>query len=232
MIALLLFDIDGTLLLTGGAGQRAMTRAFDEVLGSSRGLDGVALAGRTDRAILDEALAIVRPSLASDDPSLGLLHDRYLSLLETELATPNAAKRVLPGVHELLSALDGRDDVELALLTGNFVEAAEIKLQHFDLWRFFGWGAFGDLDPDRNRLMHHALAEAARRGVGRASGGHVVVIGDTPHDVSCARAGEARAVAVATGGFGRDALVATGADVVLDDLSDTPAVLRALGLQG
>jgi phosphoglycolate phosphatase len=226
---LLLFDIDGTLVATGGAGTRAMARAFADVFQITDALEGVTLAGRTDRAITEDVLA--RRGVSAGVPP-GRFDDfcaAYVACLREEIVRETPAKRVLPGVRSLLGALAGRPDVELALLTGNLEEGARIKLDHFNLWTCFRWGAFGHSVVDRAELMPLALARARERGLGDVSPESVLVIGDTPDDVSCARSGGARAVAVATGPYSRDALLESGADVVLDDLSDLDGFLRLLG---
>ena len=228
MRKLLLFDVDGTLVLTGGAGVRAMNWAFEKTFGPPDALQGVPLAGRTDRAILEEAVARALPGVALDPGRLAVFVDRYLDRLRAEVAVDGPGKRVLPGVRLLLEYLAGRDDIELALLTGNFEDGARIKLEHFDLWRFFGWGAYGGAVTDRNALLPVALAEARARGLTDLDPASVFVVGDTPSDVACARSGGARAIAVATGPYDRAALSASGADEVLEDLSDPEAFLQAL----
>src|SRR5439155_14506603 len=154
--------------------------------------------------------------------------DAYLAHLSTELDRPGPRKGVMPGVRRLLDELAARPDVYLALLTGNYEEAARVKLEYFDLWRYFRCGAFGDDAPDRNGLLPKALAVVRARGGPAVSPADTVVVGDTPLDVACAAAAGARSIAVATGGYDVDALRAAGADVVFDDLSDTDAVLMAM----
>jgi phosphoglycolate phosphatase-like HAD superfamily hydrolase len=223
---LVLFDIDGTLVLTGGAGRRALERAFAEVSGRAVSLDGIPFAGRTDRRIVADMLdrAGARARLA-DEPWLERLRETYCRYLEEELTAEDRPGRlVLPGVRELLDALAARDDTVVALLTGNFEDGARIKLSHFGLWRYFAWGAFGDAVEDRNALLPVALDLARARGLTFASH-RTFIVGDTPLDVACARAGGVRAVAVATGGFAPAVLAAAGADVVFEDLGDTRAVL-------
>ena len=119
-----------------------------------------------------------------------------------------------------------RDDMALGLLTGNFEEGARIKLQHFDLWKYFRCGAFGDDASDRNHLVPVAMQRARDCGLVDASPSDVVVIGDTPHDIACARAVGATPVAVATGSYSVDQLRGAGADIVFKDLSETEAVVR------
>jgi phosphoglycolate phosphatase len=225
---LLLFDIDGTLVLTGGAGKDAMARALTEVFGISHPLAEVALAGRTDRAILEDALAAAPGGPVPIDGRLSRFQDAYFARLAEELTLPRPHKRALPGVDALLDRLSRRDDVVLGLLTGNFRESARLKLGHFDLWRYFAWGAFGDT-PDRNALVPVAVQCARDHGCpDLESPAAVVILGDTPHDVACARNAGATSVAVATGCFSMDELRAAGADVVLPDLSRTDDVVRLL----
>jgi phosphoglycolate phosphatase-like HAD superfamily hydrolase len=133
----------------------------------------------------------------------------------------------MPGITALLDTLERRDDVFLGLLTGNFADAARIKLEHFDLWRYFRCGAYGDDAPDRNELVTVALARARECGTDRFD--RIFIVGDTPHDVACAAAGNATSIAVATGGFDVHALRAAGADVVFEDLTDAEAFLRVIG---
>lgn len=227
MAKLVLFDIDGTLVLTGGAGLRAMNRAGKTVLGAANILDGVPVAGRTDWSILHDALARIGHSL--DDDLFARLKETYVGYLREEIVHPGTGtKAVMPGIAELLPALRSRDDMILALLTGNFAEGARIKLEHFDLWHYFECGAFGDDAADRNALVPFAVERAVGCGYPAVAYEDVFVIGDTPHDVACARAVGAVAVAVATGGYEVNALRATGAPHVFEDLSDTEAVLRVV----
>lgn len=223
---LLLFDVDGTLILSGGAGMRALTRAFEEIFGAPQGFDGVATAGRTDPVILDEALA--RQGLSADAPGRARFHDRYCELLAREILLPGPRKGIMPGVRSLLDTLEARAVIRCALLTGNFARAARLKLEHFDLWRYFACGAFGDDHPDRDCLVPVAVERARAIGASIASMSDVVVVGDTPLDVRCAAVVGARAVAVATGSFDQATLKASGADAVFPDLTDRDAFLRAI----
>ncbi len=223
---LVLFDIDGTLVLTGGAGVRAMTRAFEAVFQVPDAFRGVVMAGRTDQAILLEALE--RAGRRVDGSALAAFQREYVEALREEIRRPSPEARAMPGVRELLGALAARPDVYLGLVTGNFAHAARIKLAHFDLARYFAWGAFGDDAREREALVPIALARAAAHGVPPVPRDRVFVVGDTPSDVRCARAAGARAVGVATGPYDATALRASGADYVLADLADTRAALAAL----
>jgi phosphoglycolate phosphatase len=225
MSSLVLFDIDGTLVLTGGAGMRALNRACEEVVGLANALDGVPLAGRTDWIILHDTIAKVGRSL--DDQLFHRLRARYLVYLREEITERgHGAKGVMPGVRELLGALEARPDVFLGLLTGNFEEGARIKLEHFDLWRFFRCGAYGDDASDRNALVPFALNRARTCGLPDLPQQNILVVGDTPHDVACALAVGAVPVGVATGSYTVDQLRTSGAEIVFDDLSDTTAFLE------
>jgi phosphoglycolate phosphatase len=224
---LVLFDVDGTLCLTGGAGGRAMTIAFEEVFGVCDGFAGIPMPGRTDQNILMDA---IKRLAHETDPALeSRFRDRYLVYLREEVKESGRGRNgVMPGVRELLDALTARDDVVLGLLTGNYMGGARIKLEHFGLWHYFRCGAFGDDAHERNELVPVAVGRARECGAGEFPPDRVVVIGDTPLDVACARAAGARAIAVATGSSSSDELRESSADVVFEDLSETGAVVRAI----
>ena len=148
-------------------------------------------------------------------------------MLAEELQAPAASgQRVMPGVSPLLQALKRRGHVFLALLTGNYSEAARIKLDHFGLWDHFRCGAFGEDSGQRSELVAVALERARSLGLPEGALGDVFVVGDTPLDVACARAAGVRSIAVATGGCGVARLQASGPDAVFPDLTDTEAFLR------
>jgi phosphoglycolate phosphatase-like HAD superfamily hydrolase len=228
MPKLVLFDIDGTLVLTGGAGIRAMNRAGEAVLGLTGLLNGIPVAGRTDWIILHDALKKAGHDL--DDHLFARMRDAHHEFLREEILLPgDGVKDVMPGIRALLPLLQDKDDIALGLLTGNFEEAARIKLGHFDLWEFFRCGAFGDDAADRNALVPFAVDRARQCGLGTFDYPDVVVIGDTPSDVACARAVGAVPVAVATGTYGVAALRETGAPIVLSDLSDVEGFVKMIG---
>ena len=238
---LVLFDIDGTLVLTGGAGIRAMNRACEELVGHRQALANIPVAGRTDRIILTDVLR--QAGRNPDDGLLDWLRDRYVEYLREEIERPGltqnfeslgargGVKAIMPGVRELLDTLQRRDDVFLGLLTGNFEAGARIKLEHFDLWRYFRCGAFGDDSADRNDLVPFAVRRAKDCGVPELAREHILVVGDTPHDIACARAVGAVAVAVATGGFTADQLREQGAQIVFQDLSRAEEFLKLLQVE-
>ena len=225
--ALVLFDIDGTLLLSGRAGMRAMTRAFRDTFNIPNAFEGTHFGGRTDSFLVSHAL---QAAGLADTPDH---HERfktgYLPLLAEEIQHQGTGyKGLMPGARELLDALSDFPDVYLALLTGNYRDAAAIKLTHFEIGVYFEWGAFSDDSPDRNALVPIARGRAETYDVPAAALERIIVIGDTPHDIACAKCAGARSIAVATGGYSMADLRAAGADEVVADLSDTEAVISLL----
>jgi phosphoglycolate phosphatase-like HAD superfamily hydrolase len=221
-----------------------MNRAFDDLFGIAGAFDSVPMAGRTDKWILDDAAGRAGITLTADD--VDRFRDRYRSRLLEALPEPGlppsthargalsvveGPKGVLPGVRGLLEIIDERAEIFSGLLTGNSEEGARIKLEHFDLWKFFRCGAFGDDVADRNYLFEVAVRRAQACGARDVRRAEVVVVGDTVLDVACARAAGARSVAVATGPSDVETLRASGADLVLADLSDTSAFLRFVSVQ-
>lgn len=220
-MTLVLFDIDGTLIQTGRAGVRGMNRAFGDLFGAPQALDGVPVAGRTDRAIVSEVLAKI--GQRAEPETIIRVRDEYCRHLPDALADPASRPMgVLPGVTDLLEHLESRDDVVTGLLTGNFVAGAEIKLGHFDLWRRFAFGAFGDDHTERRALVPVAVTQAVRQGHTTFEPDRIVVIGDTPLDVDCAHAYGARAIAVATGMYPMDVLRECNAALTVETLADVP----------
>ena len=223
---IILFDIDGTLLLSGRAGYRALTRTFEEFFAVPRGFDDIPVAGRTDELILTAALE--RVGVTVDTATRQRFHTRYCGLFADGIHFPGPRKGLMPGVPRLLSVLADNDRVRCGLVTGNFAKPARIKLEHFDVWQFFHFGAFGDDAPVRDELVPIAVERARQDQVEVAEPDDVVVVGDTPLDVQCAGVAGARSVAVATGSYDEPALRASGADAVLSSLGDTDAALSAL----
>ena len=228
MQTLLLFDIDGTLILSGRAGLRALNHAFEHVTGTADAFRGISPAGRTDGFLLEEAAR--RAGLDFTAELRCAIESLYYERLAHEIEKPGEGRKsVMPGVRPLLDSLAGRPDVVLALLTGNFRRSARIKLEYFDLWAPFPFGAFADDATDRNALVPVAL-DRAREAGHAPQADRVIVIGDTPLDVECARAGGVRALGVATGSHSVDALREAGAYAVFEDLGETEQVMEALGL--
>jgi phosphoglycolate phosphatase len=222
---LVLFDIDGTLISTGGRAGRAIASALEQTFGVPVSVDGFAFAGKTDPCIVFELMELAgvpRSVVAARRDEVFL---RYVRLLEDVLQPGSVT--VLPGVTHTLAALARRGDVAVGLLTGNIVAGAERKLRAAGLWSLFAVGAFGSDDEDRNHLVPIARTRAREQlGVdfpGRAT----VIVGDAEADIACARAGDAKAVAVATGWTPRQRLAALGPDALFDSLADR-GVLDAL----
>ena len=228
MNRLVLFDIDGTLLRSDGAGRRAMEGALSRVFGSP-GDARYHYDGKTDRQIVRELMRREGHDDAAIDARLDDVMLMYLERVRHELAT--GAKRVtrLPGVCALLDTLEARDDVVLGLLTGNIAEGAAAKLAaaEIDITRF-RVNAFGSDHEHRPRLPEIAQARA-REQLGVELTGHaIVVIGDTPADIDCARSVGARTIAVATGRYSTEELAEHRPTAVFADLSDTHAVVAAI----
>jgi len=225
-VRLLLFDIDGTLLETHGAGRRAVEAALSDLTGRAVSADGISFSGKTDRQILREVLT----ASGADGEWLDGRFDEALGAYETTAHRLLDAARVtaLPGAVALVERLAGEAAAQLALLTGNIRPMAYRKVEAVALAEHFPFGAFGCDHEDRNCLPAVA-AERAEAHTGRRFGPEeTVVIGDTPRDVACARAFGARVVAVATGKFSREELAVHTPDILLDDLQDVAASLDAL----
>jgi phosphoglycolate phosphatase-like HAD superfamily hydrolase len=223
---LALFDIDGTLLTTNGRAVQAMMAALETVYNVRPESDGYLMDGKTELRIVHELLE-----------QMGLDHEAVRSRLpefwrryarELEARVHPATTTVYIGVRELISRLREEPSVTVGLLTGNCAAAARIKLEAAGLAEAFAFGAFGQDEEDRNALPAVALAEAERRIGVRLGGQSVSILGDTPNDVACARPLGLRAIAVATGRYGSEALAACGPDYLFADFSDAEAVMRAV----
>jgi phosphoglycolate phosphatase-like HAD superfamily hydrolase len=220
-----LFDIDGTLISSGGAGKAALEAALASEFGIGPLFEKLELSGRTDRAI---AYDILRMHALGETPeNWRRLITGYLRHLPHSLATLRG--RVLPGIAALLEDLSRRGDVLLGLLTGNIRAGAKVKLGHFGLYDYFTFGGYGDEHLDRDDVAREALAEVHRQLNGATVPERIWVVGDTPLDIACARAIGARAVAVATGWHTTEELAAHQPDLLLNDLSDPTALLTRWG---
>ena len=224
---LLLFDVDGTLLSAPGAGRRALKTALLRVYGTAGAIEQYDLRGKTDQRIVFDLLEASGLPREAVRERLDDVFETYARGLAEEIGDGRGVV-TLPGVAELIRRLDETDGVLLGLLTGNIEEGARIKLGPTGLWPYFPVGAFGSDDADRRRLP----SLAARRA--HALVGHpfrpeeVLVIGDTPLDIECARAFGATAVAVATGNYPRGELLSARPDLFFDDLGDVDRAARLL----
>jgi phosphoglycolate phosphatase-like HAD superfamily hydrolase len=218
---LLLFDIDGTLLLTGGAGERALRQCIPESLGVEDDMQGIEIAGRTDSGIARQVFR--KHGIALTDEALTRFHEAYLRNLLINLETSGGC--ILPGMEEILWLTSNNPRFSLGLLTGNLRKGADAKLSRFGIHHHFAFGAFADDHHDRNALGPFALERAHQHTGVAFAPSRVFVIGDTAHDIACARAIGAQAVAVATGKFSVEELEPHRADHLFRDFSNVEQVM-------
>jgi phosphoglycolate phosphatase-like HAD superfamily hydrolase len=219
-----LFDIDGTLLSSGGAGKAAMEGALESAFGAPATAGNVPFSGRTDRAITQDLFNL--HGIEWCDSSWGHFLTVYLNHLPGCLARHNG--KVLPGIQELLDDLASRESIALGLLTGNVRDGARLKLGHYGLFEYFGFGGFGDQHLERDDVAREALKAIRNQIDGSFDPQRIWVIGDTPLDIRCARAIGARVVAVATGLHSIDQLAGERPDIVLPDFSDSAPLISLL----
>jgi phosphoglycolate phosphatase len=223
-----LFDIDGTLLWTDGAGRRAVHRALQDIFGAQPP-DGHEFDGKTDPQIVRELMRLAGVADDTIDARLPDALARYVALLGEELGHADHSDKTYPGIGALLDALEARDDVLLGLLTGNVYEGALAKLAAVGLAHHrFRIGAFGSDHADRPALPAIARGRAEALLGHAVAGEDVIVIGDTPADMTCGEGIGARAIGVATGRYSVNDLRACDAAAVFPDLSDTTAVMRVI----
>lgn len=222
---LILWDIDGTLIVSHGAGVRAMELALTKRFGVTCDLRQIDWAGRTDSWITGAVFKLV--GLPDTPQNAHDYLEAYLELLPRELRD-GPQGRVLPGVFELLETLHRRPDVAQGLLTGNLRRGAEFKLTHYKVWHYFEFGAFADDSPQRNDLGPHALRRAKEKHAVEFSPAETFIIGDTPHDIACGQVIGAKTIAVATGKYSVAELQAHAPTAVFEDFADTAAFLRVV----
>ena len=221
---LLLWDIDGTLISSGGAGMRALQHALQRVFGIEGSLADIDFAGRTDTWIMRAVFQ--KFALPATAENFARFFDGYISALPAELANPQA--KVLPGVREILRALADHGAVAQGLLTGNMRRGAEVKLAYHGLWHHFDFGAFGDDSEFRNELGPHAVRRALEHHGVNFAADAVWIIGDTPHDIECGKMIGARTLGVGTGGSTLEQLKAHQPTALVENLSDISAVVGLL----
>lgn len=222
---LILWDIDGTLIVSQGAGVRAMEKALAKRFGMKCDLSQIDWAGRTDSWITG---AVFRHVGLPDTPQNS--HDyleTYLELLPGELRD-GPQGQVLPGIFQLLETLHHRADIAQGLLTGNLKRGAEFKLTHYKVWHYFEFGAFADDSPRRNDLGPHALRRAGERHGCEFAPERTFIIGDTAHDIECGKVIGARTIAVATGKHTVAELAAHEPTAVFPNFADPAAFLRVI----
>lgn len=217
----ILFDIDGTMIHAGGAGKQGMIQAFDEVFGIYSNFDGITMSGNTDPYILQQAIQNHKLKCEADE--IERFKNRYFELLTENIKQDNPEKGVYPGVRKLLDQLHKHKNVKLGLLTGNWKKGAYTKLAYFGLDHYFNFGAFGDDSICRDDLLPYALERC--NGCNQLTSKDVVVIGDTPSDIKCAKVQGSKAIGVATGRYSVEDLTKKGADLVLKDLTNTRQII-------
>jgi phosphoglycolate phosphatase-like HAD superfamily hydrolase len=224
MVKLILFDIDGTLISSGGAGTRALNKSFNEIFSIPDGFQGVRMAGRTDIEIMKEGMR--RHNINPEAKLVKRMVDGYIYHLGKEIH--NNGRHLKPRIKEILSRLKEMEGVYLGLLTGNLEKGARIKLEPFGINLYFPFGAFGSDDEDRNRLLPIALKKFSDIYNVSLKPEDSIVIGDTPRDVACSKPYGALSVVVATGPYSFEELKDSGADLVLEDLRDQERLLDSI----
>jgi len=220
---LILFDIDGTLIDSGGAGVRSLNLAMKELFSLDNAFQGISMAGKTDAQIIREGLMKYDLFL---DGGVKAVIDSYLKCLKREIQ--NDRKHVKPGIYEVLDELKDIRDTGLGLLTGNLEAGARIKLEPFMLNQYFSTGAFGSDDEDRNKLLPIAVRRFEKLFQKKIEIDSCIIVGDTPRDVECAHTYGAICFAVATGPYSYDDLAEAGADYIVHDLSEDKTLLNFL----
>jgi phosphoglycolate phosphatase-like HAD superfamily hydrolase len=216
VVRLVLFDVDGTLIHTGGAGVKAFARTLASQFGQPNGTDGIKFGGRTDPSLIREAFG--NCGIPASPENFEHFFGAYVFWLDHLLAS-NPSGGACAGVWRLLDGLRALPQPPmLGLLTGNVRLGAEIKLRRYGLWEIFETGAFGDDDEDRNRIAAVAKDRGSRLLGTELTGDQIVVVGDTPRDIECGRAIDARVLAVATGGASFEYLKAHRPDWVVENL--------------
>lgn len=223
-LKVLLFDIDGTLIYTGGAGKRAFVDTLRDAFGIDDTLEDIPFSGKTDPLIVREIFSKhrIEPSAAHFDRFL----ETYVGCLERIIADPRGS--VFPGIREILETCFDDPGILLGLLTGNIQRGAQIKLTHYRIYHYFAFGAFGDDHEDRNEIARIAHERTNRRSGRVIEPQNIFVIGDTPRDIACGRAIGARTVAVATGKYSGDELREHKPDFLFENLGDAEHFLDSV----
>lgn len=220
---LILFDLDGTILLSGGAGARAVCRACKKIYGIENAMDGIKPDGKTDITILREIFKAMEKDFLLEE--IDGLFSKYLIFLKDEVANSHDY-RVMPGIPELIKALSKREDIILGIATGNIKEAALIKLGRSGLGHYFRFGGFGSDFEDREEIIRIAI-ERGKGFLNKENGfDGIFVIGDTPLDIIAARVVGVKAVAVATGSYSISDLKEYNPDYLFENFSDLESVLK------
>lgn len=224
MAKLILFDIDGTLISSGGAGTRSLNKAFEEIFSIPDGFKGVRMAGKTDIEIMREGMK--RHKIEPEEGLIKRMVEGYIRHLRSEIH--NNGRHLKPGIKEVIGLLKDTERVYLGLLTGNLEEGARIKLEPFGINPYFPFGAFGSDNEDRNKLLPIALKKFSDIYKISLRPEDTIVIGDTPRDVACSKPFGAYSVVVATGPYSFEELQNSEADLVLKDLKDQKRLIDSI----
>jgi len=214
-VKLLLFDIDGTLVLTGGAGVRALNRAFQEIVGIDNAMEGIRPHGKTDPAIVRE-IFMERGANGHSPDTVARILDAYIRFLPEEVRL-STTYRVLPGILTFLETFKEDSRILCGLATGNVEQGARIKLERGNLNSYFRFGGFGSDAENRTHLVRHAAESGIRQAGQKIAPEDIFVIGDTPRDVEAGREAGFCTVGVATSDYSKEQLEETGADLVMSD---------------
>jgi phosphoglycolate phosphatase len=218
----ILFDIDGTLIDSGGAGVKALNLAFKEMFSVADAFRSISMAGKTDLQILTEGMIL--HNVASSNGTVPEFLESYITHLRKTIDATEG--HVKTGIREALIEIEKSEDFMLGLLTGNIEQGAMIKLEAFGLDRYFDIGAYGSDDADRNRLLPIVREKLRKSRALDIAYRNCIVIGDTPKDIECAKLHGAYSIGVATGPYSYGHLEEAGADAVFCDLSDTTGFLN------
>jgi len=222
----LFFDIDGTLLRSGGAGKRSMEKALIKIYGIENGFRGIEMMGRTDPSILRSVLT--NHGLEWEENVIEKYKEAYFKFLRDEIDVPNSEKRLCPGIRELLERLSRKSDIFIGLLTGNWKTSGYLKLRHFKIDTYFKTGAFADDSEIREELVPIAIERIERQIGHKINKSQIYVIGDTPKDIRSARPHGVKTVGVATGIHSLEELREEGPDYLFEDFSEVDNVIRRL----
>jgi phosphoglycolate phosphatase-like HAD superfamily hydrolase len=221
LVRVILWDIDGTLVDTGSAGERALLAAMQALYQIETSLHDVDYRGRTDRQIARNLLA--KHALPVTDENEAVFVNTYLRFLEEEL--PQRKGSLYPGVQTALDHIDQSEHLHNALLTGNMQRGAQLKLGHYGIWNYFKFGAFANDSRHRPELSAVAFQRTSQHLGFPIDPAQIWVVGDTPHDIDCGKAINARTLAVATGAFSVEELATHQPDVTMANLADVTAFL-------
>ena len=222
-----MFDIDGTLLLSGGAGCRALEQAIEGITGKSGGMNDVLPDGKTDYLIVEEAFRVNFPEMNLGWREIEDTLCKYLTLLPKEISASKGF-RLMPGVPDLLDACRERPQTLLGIATGNLEKGAEIKLRHAGLWEYFSFGGYGSDAIERVDLVRVAVQRAQTIAGGSIPLQQIYVIGDTPYDILCAQGAGVRSIGVGAAHFSCRELATYHPDFLLENLSDISGFLECL----